>query len=190
MGISYAQLRKWLSLEPVDIHPRNIFKADSLTGYSVIWLDSKKQNLTLAINETWSQIEVFAIPNERGKGHEKIVNIYNPTREIFVNNTLTLSIPHSMLDPTNKCFYEVHKLGTQEFFIPLKELTKTDNIIQVDIIDNDMIPAVLKLGSRITATLNVKYRNGDLVVLVDKNKNRHIGEIFEENALKIFNANG
>jgi len=52
-----------------------------------------------------------------------------------------------------------------------------------------MIP-VLKPGSRITAILNVKYRNGDLVVLVDKDKNRHIGEIFEENDLKIFNANG
>lgn len=42
-----------------------------------------------------------------------------------------------MLDPTYECFYEVYKLGTQEFFIPLKELTKTDNIIQVDIIDNE-----------------------------------------------------
>ena len=45
LGVSYAQLRKWISLEPVRISPTTIVKAAGLFSFGVEWLDEEQQKL-------------------------------------------------------------------------------------------------------------------------------------------------
>jgi len=166
LGVSYAQLRKWVGKDKVNISSITLVKAAGLFHFGVEWLDDVQKELNLyPIREELSFSEKTPFTKEMIS--KVLKNFEKPVRTEVIQSDSEVAINHQVAD-----FPMVHALQikdsedwSEEVGVDLPRQEIIDgNAIAAKVTDTTMVP-VLKPGMVVYGVPQEEFTNGDMVLV-------------------------
>ena len=176
LGVSYAQLRKWISPEPVRISPTTIVKAAGLFSFGVEWLDLEQQKLNLyPISEElcFSTTMPFT-----AQSLQKLSKIDKPFKTEVAATAVISDENQQGWPPLHAFQTKTHTQTAIDLDVMADEIPVKETIT-IRISDSSMAP-LLKPGMFLIAETKKKVSNGTLIAVSIAGNGFLIGEFFKK----------
>jgi len=173
LGVSYAQLRKWLSEDEVNIGSLTVLKAAGLFHFGVEWLDPAQKDLNLyPIREELAFSETMPFTEEMIP--KKLRNYEEPVRTEMIDGHQGSGSPmvHTLQLKDSEDWPE-----EVEVDLPYRD-TIDENAITARVTDTAMIP-ILKPGMIVYAEPCEEFTNGDLILVKIPGNGALFGEFYQ-----------
>ncbi|MBC8401483.1 MAG: S24 family peptidase [Candidatus Marinimicrobia bacterium] len=183
LDVSYAQLRKWLSDDEVNISALTVVKAAGLHHFGIEWLDTVQRDLNLyPIREELTFSE--KIPFTEEMIPKKLRNIEEPIRTEIIPPSPKLTGGHQFPKLHTMQIKQSERQPTKVGLDISSDKLISENAISATIMDTAMIP-LLKPGMVVYAEPQEDFINGELVLVKIPENGVLIGEYFEANDIAL-----